>query len=782
MKNLRKKAYLPNAGEDVDTLISELIGGQMPDTTFKEQEDEITSNHSGFGLSVLARAQADVGVREDLGKNDGKRIREYFQMFGTGASQDWCAAAISTWIKEAGGGPIAGSMGAKSIASQFKQAGLWVPKEQLTNEVIVPGNIVVWHRGSPDSWKGHIGIIESYDGSGTMTTIEANSGPKSDSVARMTRQIKDPNLIGIGVLSGMPSANKEADFFATLNKFAKKQLLTNTPRMDRLAKLKKLAEDLNMQFSLTEKEKEIFNILRKVVEDKAPGTTLRAAGGWVRDKLLGKDSHDIDIAVDNMSGAAFANLVLEWMKEHNISGAKSVTKVEANPEANKNLETAMLPVLGVGIDFVQLRKDTYGEDSRNPEIQVGVSAEEDAQRRDLTINSIFYNVNTGEIEDYVGGVEDLKNGIARTPIDPLRTYLEDPLRILRAVRFAAKYNLKLDPALIEAAKNPKVQDAFRHKITKERIWSELVGQQEKDGWKRGLMIGPNFHHAAELMGVLGLRDLILTPTPEQMERAVSKQQKLEPRHEGEEAKPRKWEKGFTTWELNQNNPHHDLDVWNHTIAALKYLHDLHQSKVSAGVKMKETDEIVRNLAMLFHDIGKCDICSRQEDPRGYSTYHEHELSSAAIAEEILTDLKAPTDIKNRVVSLVKNHMRLHTLPSGVSGVGLRRIVRDVGKEDWPNLVEMSKSDAMGKTMAKDLPEKYDNFAKVIDQFLARTGGKSEVPPPINGYEIMQALNLNQKLDGKKIGIVTKALKEKLLEEPELTKEEALAFIKTIPLG
>jgi len=339
----------------------------------------------------------------------------------------------------------------------------------------------------------------------------------------------------------------------------------------------------------------------------------------------------------------------------------------------------------------------------------------------------------------------------------------------------------LDPALIEAARNPKVQDAFRHKITKERIWSELVGQQEKEGWKRGLMIGPNFHHAAELLGVLGLRDLILTPTKEQMERAVEKQQKLEPRHEGEEAKARKWEKGFTTWELNQNNPHHDLDVWNHTLAALKYLHDLHQSKLSAGVKIKETDEIVRNLAMLFHDIGKCDICSRQDDPRGYNTYHEHELSSAAIAEEILTDLKAPTDIKNRVVGLVKNHMRLHTLPGGVSGAGLRRIVRDVG-EDWPNLVDMSKSDAMGKSMAKDLPEKYDNFAKIIDQFLARTGGKSEVQSPINGHEIMQVLNLNSKVDGKKIGIITKALKEKLLDEPEMTKEQALAFIRTIPLG
>lgn len=785
-----KKAYSDQKDLDSETnsLLEELMGSgsstSEPSTNNVDAQDQ---NKGGFGLTALARAQADVGVTEDLGHNDGKRIREYFAPFGMKPPQDWCAAALSSWIK---GGPVQGSVGAKAIMGQFIQANKWVPKANLTSKDLVPGNIVVWHRGPTNSPKGHIGIIESSNG-GNLTTIEANSGPRSDSVARMTRPVNDSNLLGVGILSDNSSEKKSSrkEILEKISKNTEKfneifsildKPLPNNKRAVRVAFMEKLAAELNLNFNLTPHERQVFDLLMQVVKNKSPDTTLRAAGGWVRDKLMGKESHDIDIAVDNMSGAQFANLVLEWMKENNIKGAKNVTKVEANPDANKNLETAMLPILGTSIDFVQLRKDTYDENSRNPEIQVGVSAEEDAQRRDLTINAIFYNLNIDKIEDYVGGIEDLRKGIARTPIDPLRTYLEDPLRILRAVRFAAKYDLQLDPNLVEAAKNPKVQDAFRNKITKERIWTELVGQQEGEGWKRGLMIGPNFHRAAELMGLLGLRDLILTPTQEQMDRAIAKQKKLEPRHEGEEAKPRKWEKGFTTWELNQNNPHHDLDVWNHTLATLKYLHNLHLSNVSEGRKIKETDEIVRNLAMLFHDIGKCDICSRQEDPRGYSTYHEHELSSAAIAEEILTDLKAPNDIKDRVVNLVKNHMRLHTLPSGVSGAGLRRIVRDVG-QDWPNLVDMSKSDSMGKSNVKELDAKYENFAKIIDQFLARTGGKSETPPPINGHEIMQALNLNQKIDGKKIGIITKSLKEKLLEDPEMTKEEALTYIKTIPL-
>lgn len=537
----------------------------------------------------------------------------------------------------------------------------------------------------------------------------------------------------------------------------------------RLERMDKFAQAVP-EISLKDKEKKIFSLLLEVIRDKAPGTTLRAAGGWVRDKLLGKDSHDIDIAVDNMSGLAFAKLVFEWMKERKMP-VHNIAKIEANPEANKNLETAILPIFDIPIDFVQLRKDTYNEDSRNPEIEVGVSAEEDAQRRDLTINAIFYNINEGRVEDFVGGVEDLKKGIARTPIDPLRTYLEDPLRILRAVRFAAKYNLEIDPALIEAAQNPKVRDAFKNKISRERIWSELAGQQEKDGWKRGLMIGPNFDRAAELLGILGLRDLLLVPTEEQVNRAIEKQKKNDPKTNI------KWEKGFSTWELNQNNPHHDLDVWNHTLAALKYLAKIHASNLGEGKKMQETDEIVRNLAMLFHDIGKCDQCSRQDDPRGYNTYHEHELSSAVIAEEILTDLKAPSDLKNRIVALVKNHMRLHTLPDDSTGSGLRRVVRDIGP-DWPNLVEMSKADAMGKNMADKLPEKYDTFAKIIDQYLAGTGGKSEMPPPLNGHEIMQLLNLKS---GAAVGKVVKALKEKMLENPELSKEEAIIFIKTIQI-
>jgi tRNA nucleotidyltransferase (CCA-adding enzyme) len=515
--------------------------------------------------------------------------------------------------------------------------------------------------------------------------------------------------------------------------------------------------------SLTELEHQVFGLLLQVAQEKAPHLTIRAAGGWVRDKLMGRVSHDIDITVDHMSGYEFARMVMHWMRERDLLSTETeVAKVEANPEQSKHLETAILPIFGIPVDFVQLRRETY-DSTRIPSIETqGITAAEDALRRDFTINALFYNLHTGLVEDYVNGVADLEQKFLRSPIDPLKTFLQDPLRMLRAIRFAAKYQFTLDPELVEAAQHPQVQTAFQTKVTRERVWTELVGQQEQDGWKLGLLTGPNFHLGAELLHTLGLRDLILRPSWEQLQRSLSKQSEDEP----------KWQWGFFTWDMDQNNPHHNLTVWRHTMAALAYLQQEDLTELSVG------DRMVRNLAMLLHDMGKCDLCSRQTDPAtGYSTYHGHELSSALAADELLLDLKAPTDVRQRVVKLVRNHMRLHVLPSNVSGAALRRVVRDVG-EDWPLLVAMSKADAMGKASVENLDPKYEEFDRQVKEFLSQTGGKSEMPMPLNGKEIMAALQLSP---GPKVGVVTRALKERLLDHPEMTKDEALEFIQTVPL-
>ena len=241
---------------------------------------------------------------------------------------------------------------------------------------------------------------------------------------------------------------------------------------------------INHDFVLTTKEKSLFDLLMKMLQEKNMQLTLRVAGGWVRDKLVGKESHDIDIALDTMMGGEFAKLVSDYIKEKGLATSKGFGVVKANPDKSKHLETATINIDGDWIDFVNLRKEDYTEDSRFPSIQIG-TPEEDAFRRDLTINALFYNINESKVEDFTKkGLDDLKNGLIRTPIDPLKTFLDDPLRILRTFRFAARFNFNIVDEIFEAIKNEEIQKIFTKKISKER-----VGQEFKSSFTRAGSIG-----------------------------------------------------------------------------------------------------------------------------------------------------------------------------------------------------------------------------------------------------------------------------------------------------
>lgn len=239
---------------------------------------------------------------------------------------------------------------------------------------------------------------------------------------------------------------------------------------------------------LTPLEEAIFRTLTEAAKES--GTIVRIAGGWVRDKLLGIESEDIDVAVDNMSGEEFAKRVANCMDGR---GKQEITVVQANPEQSKHLATAMLYVGGRNIDFANLRKEDYA-DSRIPTIEPGTPYE-DASRRDLTINSLFLNLNSYDepkIEDYVGGYQDLKNKLARTPIDPIKTFRDDPLRILRTIRFASKYGLAIAYDIMNAAHASDVQLAIKTKVSAERIWKEIAGQGfSNTHWKPGFLNGTN---------------------------------------------------------------------------------------------------------------------------------------------------------------------------------------------------------------------------------------------------------------------------------------------------
>ncbi|KAM7491499.1 hypothetical protein LguiA_034420 [Lonicera macranthoides] len=233
-----------------------------------------------------------------------------------------------------------------------------------------------------------------------------------------------------------------------------------------------LPATVELKENITDKERQIFEFLLQVIRHFSLQTQIRVAGGWVRDKLLGQECNDIDIALDDMLGTEFTEKVNEYL----LSLGKEKLKIKPiprNPEQSKHLETAKMLIDGIEFDFVNLRSEDYSENSRIPVMRFG-TAKEDAYRRDLTINSLFYNLNTSSVEDFTGrGIEDLRSGRIRTPLPPKKTFLDDPLRVLRAIRFGARFKFILDEGLKIAASDHDVKAALAHKITRERIGDEI---------------------------------------------------------------------------------------------------------------------------------------------------------------------------------------------------------------------------------------------------------------------------------------------------------------------
>ncbi|KAI4961344.1 hypothetical protein J4E86_000372 [Alternaria arbusti] len=298
------------------------------------------------------------------------------------------------------------------------------------------------------------------------------------------------------------------------------------------------------QLELTEVESKLRQLLLDVAAyiDEAPSSSdvtgeqvpeelakekivLRWTGGWVRDKLLEVGSHDIDVAINKMTGEHFGLKMQEYLeipgnaekhglidKNDDLSGrdktkkiAPGLHKIQANPEKSKNLETATTKIMGIDLDLVNLRKEIYNEVSRNPEMEFG-TAEEDAMRRDATVNAMFYNLHTCQVEDFTGqGHKDMASKIIRTPLEPYQTFKDDPLRVLRLIRFASRLDYTIEPETAKAMGNAEIQDVLKIKISRERVGIEL----EK------MLKGPRPRMALELIDQFGLYRTVFTdPTRE----------------------------------------------------------------------------------------------------------------------------------------------------------------------------------------------------------------------------------------------------------------------------
>lgn len=397
-----------------------------------------------------------------------------------------------------------------------------------------------------------------------------------------------------------------------------------------------------MGMDLTPQEKAIFGFLLEVDSAMGLGTTFRAAGGWTRDKLLGVPSGDIDIALDNLTGSDFEAKVSEYSNlyaQKNGSPHPALGKtytIKANPEKSKLLETVAIQIYDLKIDFVNLREEKYDESSRIPTMQMASgpdAAMKDAQRRDLTINSLFYNINTGQVEDYVGGIQDLQTMTLRTPLDPTQTFKDDPLRMLRVLRFYSKYpGSKIAPEIVNAMRKPEVHNMYadlaspydpvkkNYKVAPERAWPEL----------RKTMEGKRPGASMEILFKTGLYKAVFN-TPKFRE--------------------------LMDLEMDQRNPAHAHTLLDHTLHVMDKLNGL-----MGDWKIDPETRMLMNFSVLFHDVGKAHPDIGKEHPKrpGQFQYIGHEDKSVEVADEFLKSIGMGRRARNLVSQVITQHMLPHS--------------------------------------------------------------------------------------------------------------------------
>lgn len=494
--------------------------------------------------------------------------------------------------------------------------------------------------------------------------------------------------------------------------------------------------DTNIKF--TPPEQEVISIIKEVIEKYAPTVEAYIVGGLIRDRLVNLPSHDMDIMVYPTKAEDFAKLITKHL---NIQDPHVIRE---NPEKSKFVSTSKiyLPTeYGVQeIDIAQARKDVYNDNSRIPETEPA-TPQEDAMRRDLTINSIMFDIKNNKIVDFTGkGIQDLISNTIRTPLDPIKTFSDDPLRIFRVIVYASKLNGQIDPQTYKAMTDPKLRDEIRKKVAKERLGEEI----------KKMLGGRNPEIALKLLKDTGLwQDII--------EEAV---------------KGTKYEGKMAELDTEQQNAHHLLTVWGHSIQTvanvLKMYPDAEPEK-----------RVTMILAALMHDLGKLykDIWGESKSHPGSRSYHGHEEESKNISELILKYLKIEPLI-HQISGLTSSHMLPHRFTEGgeASARSLRKFIRNMGEQslNWLDVFNLATADAYSKGLeiAPKTIEQYKQLETKLQEALISlkpTDPKSIIKPILNGNEIMQILNIKP---GPMMKEITEFVKELRDDNPNITKDEA----------
>lgn len=455
---------------------------------------------------------------------------------------------------------------------------------------------------------------------------------------------------------------------------------------------------------LESKEKSLLGKIATAVNEL--NTEAYVIGGFVRDRLLGRSSMDIDIVCKDDG----IELARRFARIHDLdSSLKQYSKYGV----------AMVACDDYEIEFVGARKESYSSDSRNPEVEKG-SLHDDQLRRDFTINALAFSVKDTEqteIIDPFNGISDLDQGLIRTPTDPDRTFSDDPLRMMRAVRFASQLNFKLDEATQQSIR------ANVHRI-------EIVSQERLTSEFNKILCSERPSIGLALMETLGLMPYVL---PE-----LSKMNNVE----------------IIQNKGHKNNFYHTLEVVDNVA--------------------QHSDSLWLRWAALLHDIGK-PRTKRFEKDHGW-TFHGHEVVGAQMVTRIFKRMRLPLDHKMKYVTkLVRLHLRpIALVSSDTSDSAIRRLLFDAG-DNIDDLMILCEADITSKNEAR--VKTYLNNYKKIRQRIIEVEEKDQLrnwQPPIDGQLIMDAFGIKP---GRQIGDIKTAIREAILEgDIENTYEAAYAFM------
>ncbi len=444
-------------------------------------------------------------------------------------------------------------------------------------------------------------------------------------------------------------------------------------------------------FSEALKENPVFEVVAKVAQRS--GIPTYVVGGYVRDLLMGKTPSEIDLVCLG-SGIALCD---ELVKESPEQFSNSVVF--------KNFGTAMTKFGETTLEFVGARRESYSRDSRKPAVEEG-SLEDDQKRRDFTINALSISLNSedyGQLYDPFGGIAHLGQKIIKTPLDPTVTFCDDPLRMMRAIRFATKLGFDIEADTFAAIQQNKERIRI---ISFERISEEL----------NKIILSPTPSYGFKLLYHSGILEIIF---PE-----------------------------FVLLRGTESvGDRSHKDNFYHTLQVLDNL-----SQVS--------DNLWERWAAVLHDIAK--PATKRYDPKAGWTFHGHEEKGAKMVPEIFRKFKLPLNEKMRMVQkLVRLHLRpISLVKDQVTDSAIRRLLFEAG-EDFEALMRLCRADVT--TKAQQRAQKYlRNFDKVENRVreLEEKDKIRTFQPVVTGEIIMDIFGLKP---SRQVGIIKEALREAILE-------------------